>query len=139
MNQEQRVVNRKKMCIKEIKEMDKEITSETVKLGVLALGVGIGFIGVMYFGYEILDVLIFDNEFNLLSMGIDVDKIFMIIKLLISGDISFTNLLLFKEKLGVISADIEYKKYYQRELENLCTKSKIRVRKRVDDKNGNKA
>lgn len=136
MKQEQRVVNRKKMCIKEIKEMDKEITSEVVKLGVLALGVGVGFIGVMYFGSEILDI--YNNEFNVLSNSIDMDKILTLIKVLVFGDISFINLLLFREKLGVISADIEYKKYYQRELDELCNKPKIKIRKRVDDKNENK-
>ena len=133
MKQEQRFENRKKMCIKEIKDMDKEITREVVKLGTLALGVGVGVLGVIYFGRETLEIFMVNDFENILNTNFELYQIFNMIKLLFFGEIVLINFVLFKEKLGLISADIEYKRYYQMELENLC-KHKARVKKRIEVK-----
>ncbi len=120
---------RVRMCIKEIREIDNEITGEVLKFSLLVLSAGVGGLGVIYFGSQVIGILNISSMADLLKF--EVSELFTTIKLFISGEMSLIGYVLAREKFSVISADIEYKNYFQRELNELCEKDKVRVRKKA--------
>ena len=125
-----------RMCIKEIKEMDKEITIETLQLGFLALSAGIGFLGGFHFGSQVIDIVSANELVDIFNF--EVSELVSFIGFFSSCDIGLIGYVLAREKIGVLSASIEYKKYYQKVLNEVCEKHGVKTRRRVLVRHENK-